>query len=116
MGDPQINLVLLLAIKLFGAHVFCDMPGQGQFLSDLKRPKLSARYGKFAWIGGLIYHGAIHGPAVAFLTGSASYALFTLITHAVIDAFRVNEKISFVQDQLCHLAVIAGIFGHYASL
>ena len=57
----------------------------------------------FLWIYVLSAHAAIHAGLVWIITGCGWLGLAEFVLHWLIDALRIEKKISFQTDQLCHL-------------
>jgi len=86
---------------LIAAHALCDYPLQGDFLSKAKN-RLAPIPGVPWWqaLGG---HAAIHGGAVALVTGVWWLGLAEAAAHFVIDDLKCAGRISFNFDQTLHL-------------
>lgn len=48
-------------------------------------------------------HAAIHGLAVALLTGAALVGLIEGVVHALIDYCKCTGRITFTTDQILHI-------------
>lgn len=91
----------MILIALIGAHALCDFAGQGDFMAKAKNS--SAPIPGVPWQTVLGAHAAIHGAAVALITGFWWLALFEAAAHWVIDDFKCRGRITFTQDQAAHL-------------
>lgn len=91
-----------LFAALVVAHVVCDYPLQGDFLSRAKN-RFAALPG-VPWVQALGAHAVIHGGAVWLLTGSIWLGLAEVVAHAVIDDRKCSGRLTFHQDQGLHLA------------
>lgn len=89
-------------------HFLADFPLQGEFLARFKNPKDSLhddnRFGEGSWRWGLWGHAIIHGGLVYFATGMMSLGIAEAVAHAIIDKRKVENKLSFHQDQWLHIA------------
>lgn len=92
---------------LIAAHAVCDMPLQGDFLSSLKRPDFAKQFGPRVWLLGIFLHSMIHGGAVLLITGSIWLAVAQVVAHYATDFSKVRGEITFMQDQLLHVLVMA---------
>ena len=86
---------------LIAAHALCDYPLQGDFLSKAKN-RLAPIPG-VPWWQALWAHGAIHGGAVALVTGVWWLGLLEAAGHFVIDDMKCSGRLRFNQDQYAHL-------------
>jgi len=86
-----------LAFLLLAAHFVCDYPLQGDFLARAK-----AEGPLRIWH--LLGHSAIHGGAVALITGVAWLGILETVAHMLIDEAKVRDRISFATDQALHVA------------
>ncbi len=93
-------------LTLFGAlvvaHVLCDYPLQGPFLSAAKNR--FAPVPGFPWAQALGAHAIIHGGAVWLLTGQWSLGLAEVVAHAIIDDWKCAGRLTVNQDQALHIA------------
>jgi len=91
----------LIAVALIGAHFVCDYPMQGDFLAKAKN--------RTAPIPGVPYwqalgaHSAIHGAAVALITGVWWLFIFEAVLHWKTDDAKCVGRLSFNQDQAIHM-------------
>lgn len=85
-------------LLLVGAHFFFDFGGQGDYMARAKAPR-----GAPEWPWALFGHGAIHGAAVALITGSTVLGCFEWFLHSWIDAAKCEGAISYHADQALHL-------------
>lgn len=91
----------MMLIALFGAHFVCDYPLQGDFLSKAKN-----RYAAIPgvpWYQALGAHAAIHGAAVALLTGLWWLFIPEAVIHWITDDAKCRGQLTFNQDQFIHL-------------
>jgi hypothetical protein len=103
-------------IVLFGAlvagHALCDYPLQGDFLARAKNR--AAPLPGVPWYQALGSHAAIHGGAVALITGVPMLGLCEAALHAFIDDLKCTGRIGFNADQALHVvckAVWAAVAG-----
>lgn len=96
-----MNAAALLLIALVGAHLLLDYAGQGDFMSRAKSP-LQGVPG-IPWRVILWSHAAIHGAAVALITGVWWLFVLETIAHAWLDRAKCRGRITFTQDQAGHL-------------
>jgi hypothetical protein len=94
------------AATLFGAlvaaHALCDYPLQGDFLARAKNR--AAPIPGVPWYQALGAHAAIHGAAVALLTGIPLLGVAEVAAHALTDDAKCTGKIGFNTDQSIHVA------------
>jgi hypothetical protein len=94
------------ALTLFGAllagHALCDYPLQGDFLARAKNRTMPIP--GVPWYQALGSHAAIHGGAVALLTGVPLLGLAEAVAHALIDDGKCTGRIDFNTDQALHVA------------
>ena len=96
----------MMAVALVGAHCFFDYAGQGDFMSNAKN---SAKpIPGVPWRTVLASHAAIHGAAVALITGIWWLFFAEAVIHFVTDRAKCEGKMSFNQDQAVHLGCKAG--------
>ena len=91
-----------MALALVVAHAVADYPLQGDFLSKAKNranPIPGVPWWQAMWA-----HSAIHGGAVALVTGIWWLGVLEAIVHFWIDDLKCNGKLSFNQDQFFHIA------------
>ncbi len=69
----------MTVIMLIGAHALCDYPLQGPFLSAEKNPRKGAVMAP--WYQAMGAHCAIHGAAVALVTGVWWLAVLEFAAH-----------------------------------
>lgn len=93
-----------LFFKLFIGHALADYPLQGDFLSKLKSRRFKVIDDEGIWFLSLIQHASIHAGFVWLFTSSALLAMWELIAHTIIDYLKCEKKISYIQDQLLHVA------------
>jgi hypothetical protein len=92
----------MMAITLVGAHCFFDYAGQGDFMSKAKNR--TAPTPTVPWQTVLASHAAIHGAAVALITGIWWLFIAEAVIHFATDDLKCRGKISFNTDQAIHLA------------
>lgn len=97
-----MNAAMLLLIALLGAHLFFDYAGQGDFMAKGKHPHLGSV--GVPWRLLLWSHAAMHGAAVALITGIWWLFVFETVAHALIDFWKCEGRFSFAADQALHLA------------
>ena len=97
MTDP-----IMMAIALAGAHALADYPLQGDFLSKAKNR--TAPIPGVPWQQALGAHVAIHGAAVAFITGIWWLFFAEALIHWLTDDAKCRGRLTFNQDQAIHLA------------
>jgi len=91
-----------VAIFLIAAHALCDYPLQGDFLAKAKNRH--APIPGVPWEQALGAHAAIHGGAVALITGVWWLGVMEAIAHFVIDDLKCSNRIGFRLDQTLHIA------------
>lgn len=91
----------LLALALVGAHALADYPLQGDFLARAK--SRAAPIPGVPWWQALGAHVAIHGAAVALLTGIAWLGVAEAAIHWLTDDAKCRGRLTFNQDQAIHL-------------
>lgn len=96
MDAPTLFAALTLA------HFVCDYPLQGDFLAKAKNR--AAPIPGVPWYQALGAHAAIHGGAVAIITGVWWLGALEFVAHATIDDAKCTGKIGFNADQAAHLA------------
>jgi hypothetical protein len=103
----------MMALTLFGAllvgHALCDYPLQGDFLARAKNR--AAPIPGVPWYQALGSHAAIHGGAVALMTGIPLLGLAEAALHALIDDQKCGGRIGFNTDQALHIACKAAWVG-----
>lgn len=87
---------------LLSAHALCDYPLQGDFLAKGKNHKFPLS--GVPWYQCLLAHAAIHGGAVALITGSIWLGLAEFVAHSLIDFGKCDGWFGFNTDQLLHVA------------
>lgn len=97
-----MNLGYLLII-LIGAHFLADFPLQGDYLAKAKNRHGGGISGTPWWIA-LGGHAFIHGAVVTLITGFWILGLCEILLHILIDDLKCAQKISYIQDQLLHIA------------
>lgn len=88
-------------IALIGAHALADYPLQGDFLAKAKN-RIAPIPG-VPWWQALTAHSAIHGAAVALITGVWWLFFAEAAMHWLTDDAKCRGKISFNQDQAVHI-------------
>lgn len=96
-----MNAALLVLIALVGAHLLLDYAGQGDFMAKAKNPHFGAP--DIPWRLILWSHAAIHGAAVALITGVWWLFVLETVAHAWLDRAKCDGRITFTQDQAGHL-------------
>lgn len=91
----------LMLIALIGAHCFFDYAGQGDFMAKAKNETTSVP--GVPWETVMWSHAAIHGAAVALITGIPIFGLAEMGAHASIDRAKCRGLISFNSDQAWHI-------------
>lgn len=86
---------------MIAAHALCDYPLQGDFLAKAKN-RLNPIPG-VPWWQALGAHAAIHGGAVALVTGIWWLGVLEAGSHFLIDDLKCRNRIDFNQDQFVHL-------------
>lgn len=87
---------------LVAAHAVADYPLQGEFLARAKN--------RLAPVAGVPFyqalgaHAAIHGGMVGIITGSLTLGLAEAVIHAFIDDAKCAKRLTYNQDQACHIA------------
>lgn len=92
----------LMLIALIGAHCYFDYAGQGDFMAKAKN--LTAPITDVPWWQVLSAHAAIHGAAVALITGIWWLALLEFVIHWNTDNLKCSGAISYNTDQFIHIA------------
>lgn len=92
---------MTLLFLLIAAHALCDYPLQGDFLARAKNA--TAPLPGVPWWQALGAHAAIHGGAVALLTGYWPLGLAEAGMHFVIDHAKCRGLLSFNEDQAWHV-------------
>jgi hypothetical protein len=90
-----------MMIALFGAHFYFDYAGQGDFMARAKN-RLAPIPG-VPWHSVLTAHAAIHGTAVALITGLWPLFWTELAIHWMTDDAKCRGQISYRVDQFIHL-------------
>ena len=91
----------LMLIALFGAHFYFDFAGQGDFMAKAKNEH--APIPGVPWDVVMVAHCAIHGAAVALITGVWWLGALEYFTHLAADRAKCRGRIDFHQDQGIHL-------------
>ena len=97
-----------LVFALLAAHALCDFVlqpeamGRGKSRKDQLRT--TAEPGFPPWYFWLASHGLVHGGAVYLVTGSWLLGFVESVLHSIIDHFKCEGRLTFHQDQACHLA------------
>lgn len=105
---------IMMLWALLGAHALCDYPLQGDFLSKAKN-RFAAIPG-VPWWQALAAHAAIHGSAVALITGIWWLGALEALVHAATDDLKCSGRISFNGDQAIHLLCKAAWFAIAVSV
>ena len=92
----------LMLIALVGAHAFFDYAGQGDFMSKAKNR--TAPIPTVPWWNILAAHSAIHGAAVALITGIWWLFILEAAIHFATDDAKCRGRISYNTDQAIHIA------------
>jgi hypothetical protein len=92
---------MIMLVALIGAHCFFDFAGQGDFMSKAK--SRSSPIPGVPWAPVLAAHAAIHGAAVAVITGVWWLFLAEAAMHFMTDDAKCSGKIDFNRDQLIHI-------------
>lgn len=100
---------MLMLIALIGAHCFFDYAGQGDFMSKAKNR--TAPIPGVPWATVLAGHAAIHGAAVALITGIWWLFIAEAVIHFLTDDAKCRGKISFNVDQAIHIGCKAAWVG-----
>ena len=95
---PSHEMLFWLAV----GHALADFPLQGPFLSEAKNRNTAI--GKSFWHWALPAHGAIHGGAVALITGSVWLGIAEAYAHMAIDYAKCEGWLSVDADQALHAA------------
>jgi len=85
---------------LLMAHFLCDFGLQSDRMAKEKCPGCDST---LPWGWWLTAHAAIHGLAVALLTGLPVLGLAEMAVHALIDHTKCTGRISLRTDQILHL-------------
>lgn len=96
-----MNDLALMAMALVGAHALADYPLQGDFLSKAKNRAMPIP--GVPWWQALGAHVAIHGAAVALLTGIWWLFFAEAVIHWLTDDAKCRGRIGFNTDQAIHL-------------
>jgi hypothetical protein len=86
---------------LLVGHAVADYPLQGDFLAKAKNHKAPIP-GVDWWIA-LLNHAAMHGGAVALITGSVALGVVETAIHCGIDWLKCDGRTSFRADQALHV-------------
>ena len=89
-----------LLLLLWMGHFLCDFALQSDRMAREKCPGCSHT---LPWGWWLTAHGAIHGLAVALLSGLPALGAAETAIHIVIDYNKCRGRINFTTDQLLHL-------------
>ena len=92
-------MITLLILLLF-AHALADFPLQGDFLARAKFGTIPGIPGWYA----LATHSLIHAGFVFWVTGSLALFAIEFVAHYVIDTLKIKRHISFMVDQVLHIA------------
>jgi len=89
-------------------HAVCDFVLQGEVMGGGKsrRRNLRAERGpEFPpWYAWLLAHSLTHGGAVYLISGLWQLGALETVLHTIIDHLKCEQRISFHQDQLLHIA------------
>lgn len=97
-----MSSIPMMAVALVGAHCLFDFAGQGDFMSNAKnRTKPTPGV---PWATVLASHAAIHGAAVAIITGVWWLFFAEAVVHFLTDDAKCQGRIGFNADQGIHLA------------
>lgn len=91
-----------LFLALIWAHLLLDYALQGDFMSKAKNA--AAPIAGVPWLLVLASHAFLQAGPVAYLTGSLWLAGAEFFAHMVIDNEKCRGRISFLTDQLAHVA------------
>ena len=97
MFEVCLKLFLILCL----AHVICDYPLQGDFLSKAKNP--AAPIPGVPWYQAMGAHVLMHAGAVTLITGSWILGAIEFVLHFIIDWAKCAGHLSFNEDQFCHV-------------
>ena len=89
-------------LAMVAAHALCDYPLQGDFLAKAKNR--TAPIPGVPWWQALAAHSAIHGGAVALITGYWWLGVFEAAMHFKVDDRKCRGLLTFNQDQALHVA------------
>lgn len=98
---PLINPLEVFAAMIV-LHCICDYAWQGDFLAGAKN--WNTPIGAKIWPEALASHAIIQGGGVWVATGSLALGCCEAVVHALIDAAKIGNKISYRADQLLHVA------------
>lgn len=88
-------------LAMVAAHAVADYPLQGDFLAKAKNR--TTPLPGVPWYQALSAHAAIHGGAVAVITGSAALGVVETIVHAITDDLKCSGRLTYNQDQAIHI-------------
>lgn len=91
-----------MLVALIGAHALFDYAGQGDFMSKAKNR--TTPIPGVPWWNVLAGHAAIHGAAVALITGIWWLFVVEAAIHFVTDDAKCRGRISYNVDQAIHVA------------
>jgi hypothetical protein len=91
----------ILFLKLAIGHFLADYPLQGDFLAAAKNHRKPIP--GVPWYQALMAHSAIQAGMVWFVTGNVWFGLIEFFAHGFTDYLKSEGRISFNQDQICHL-------------
>ena len=94
-----VDLAGKLLFLMFAGHCLSDFALQTGWMSEAKRGRVP---GFPAWAA-LTMHGAIHGGAVALVTGYWWLGAAETLLHAVIDGLKCRGVFGMKVDQALHL-------------
>jgi len=108
LPPPHFNEVtsqesLYLLGMLVFIHCIFDFAGQGTFLSTAKN--WNTPIPGVPWYLAMSIHVFMHAFPVLMMTGSMVCFMLELVSHFVIDAIKIEGRISFATDQLLHISV-----------
>lgn len=96
----QITQLFLLLVFF---HFLADFPLQGDYLAKAKNRHTDL--GKDHWGLALFAHSFIHAGFVFMVTSSIIVATLELVSHAVIDYLKCENKFGIHVDQALHICL-----------
>ncbi len=82
-------------------HFLADFPFQGDYIAKGKNPLKKKDDAPWWWL--MVAHCIIHATGVFFITKSFFLAWLEYSSHYVYDTLKCHGKLTFMQDQVCHL-------------